>query len=70
MASSTATLTTMAYWYNVTTKSVETDANRSRDADVLGPYATREAAEAAIETAHKRTEEQDAEDRRWRGDDD
>lgn len=59
----------MAYWYNVTTKTIQTDADRSRAAEVLGPFATREAAEAAIETAHKRTDEQDAEDRRWRGDD-
>lgn len=32
----------------------------------LGPYATREEAERALETARQRTEAWDEEDRRWR----
>ncbi len=52
----------MAYWYNVMTRQVETDDSRSRAADVLGPYATREEAERAIETAHARTDNWERED--------
>ena len=58
----------MAYWYNVSTGRVETGKKRSRDADVLGPYPTREAAEHALETARKRTEANDAADAAWNDD--
>jgi hypothetical protein len=55
----------MPFWYNVSTHQVETDDNRSAGVDVLGPFDTREEAEAAIETAHKRTEIADEEDAVW-----
>ncbi len=55
----------MPYWYNVDTKSVETDENRSQNANVMGPYDTQEEAAAALETAARRTAEWDEEDREW-----
>ena len=55
----------MPYWYNVDTKSVETDENRSQNANVMGPYDTHEEAAAALETAARRTAEWDEEDRAW-----
>ena len=55
----------MSFWYNVDTGQVETDENRSRGEQVLGPYATEAEARAALETAHARTEKWDAEDRAW-----
>ncbi len=33
--------------------------------DMLGPYATKEEASQALETAHEKTEKWDAEDREW-----
>jgi hypothetical protein len=59
----------MAYWYNVKTDQVETDENRSPDADVLGPYETRQAAERALATSKQRNDTQDARDAAWNGDD-
>ena len=56
----------MSFWYNVDTGQVETDDNRSRGEQVLGPYATEAEARAALETAHKKTEAWDAADRAWR----
>ncbi|QKE85016.1 methionine aminopeptidase [Arthrobacter sp. NEB 688] len=55
----------MSYWYNVDTGQVETDANRSQDANVLGPYDTQEAAEAALQKARDNSERWDAEDKEW-----
>ena len=55
----------MSYWYNVATGQVETDDDRSRADDVMGPYDTREAAQNALQSAHERTEKWDAEDREW-----
>ena len=55
----------MSFWYNVDTGQVETDENRSRGEQVLGPYATEAEARAALDTAHKKTEQWDAEDRDW-----
>ena len=55
----------MSFWYNVDTGQVETDENRSRGEQVLGPYATEAEARAALDTAHARTEKWDAEDRAW-----
>ncbi|MFM6850358.1 MAG: methionine aminopeptidase [Terrabacter sp.] len=55
----------MSFWYNVDTGQVETDENRSRGEQVLGPYASEAEARAALDTAHKRTENWDAEDREW-----
>ncbi len=59
------------FWFNVRTNTVETVADKSQSKDLLGPYPTREAAQNALSTAHERTEQWDAEDRKWReGDDD
>jgi hypothetical protein len=55
----------MEYWFNLRTGQVETDATRSRDPEVLGPYASVEEARAALETARARTERWDEEDREW-----
>ena len=55
----------VSFWYNVDTGQVETDENRSRGEQVLGPYASEAEARAALDTAHKKTEEWDAEDREW-----
>lgn len=55
----------MSFWYNVDTGQVETDDNRSRGEQVLGPYATEAEARAALDTAHKKTEQWDAQDRDW-----
>ena len=55
----------MSFWYNVDTGQVETDENRSRGEQVLGPYATEAEAQAALATAHKKTEQWDSEDRDW-----
>jgi hypothetical protein len=55
----------MAFWFNVDTKQVETDETRTRDAEVLGPYDSHEAASRALETARENTERWDAEDREW-----
>jgi hypothetical protein len=64
----------VSFWYNVDTGKVETDDTRSRGEQVLGPYASEAEARAALDTAHKRTEQWDAEDRAWSsgsaGDDD
>ena len=55
----------MSFWYNVDTGQVETDENRSRGEQVLGPYATEAEAQAALATAHEKTEQWDSEDRDW-----
>ncbi len=55
----------MPYWYNVTTRQVEDDANRSRDDEVMGPYATKEEAANALTHARENTERWDEDDRRW-----
>jgi hypothetical protein len=55
----------VSFWYNVDTGQVETDENRSRGEQVLGPYATEAEARAALDTAHAKTEKWDAEDRAW-----
>jgi hypothetical protein len=54
------------YWFNVRTGSVETVVDKSQSKELLGPYATREAAERALQTARERTEKWDEEDRKWR----
>jgi hypothetical protein len=59
----------VAYWYNIQTKQVETDENRSRNDDVMGPYETEAEASNAIAAAHENTEKWDAEDRAWEGED-
>jgi hypothetical protein len=59
----------MAFWYNVTTKQVEIDDNRSEAVDVLGPFATRAEAEQALESAKRRTKSWDDADVKWEDDD-
>lgn len=59
----------MAYWFNINTGTVETDANRSRGEDVMGPYATEEEASHALEIARAKTERWDEEDRAWEDED-
>jgi hypothetical protein len=54
------------FWYNTRTGQVETDVDKSQGKDLMGPYATREEAAQALETARRRTEAWDEEDRRWR----
>ena len=56
----------MAYWYNVMTKQIETDEQRSAASNLLGPYDTMAEAQAAIESAHARSE---AYDEQWDDDD-
>jgi hypothetical protein len=55
----------MAYWFNITTKQVQTDADRSSSDDVMGPYDTEDEARNALATAAQNTEQWDAEDRAW-----
>ena len=52
----------MAFWYNVKTKQVETEENRSPASEILGPYSSYEAAAAALATAAEHRREQDAEE--------
>jgi hypothetical protein len=54
------------YWFNTRTGRVETDVDRGQGADLMGPYATHGEAAAALDSARKRTEAWDEEDRRWR----
>lgn len=55
----------MQYWYNVDTGKVESDDDRSPNANVMGPYGTREDAQNALQTAREKTEQWDEQDRRW-----
>lgn len=55
----------MQYWYNVDSGQVESDEDRSPNANVMGPYDTPEAAQNALQTAHAKSEQWDEEDRRW-----
>lgn len=59
----------MAYWYNVNTNSVEQGDDTTSKSDLLGPYATEAEARNAIETAHAKSEQWDAEDREFEGED-
>ena len=58
----------MPYWFNVDTGQVETDDDRSQDANVLGPYDSHEAASNALQQARANTEKWDREDREWNAD--
>ncbi|UNK44682.1 SPOR domain-containing protein [Arthrobacter sulfonylureivorans] len=49
------------FWYNVVTHQVEAGA-QSDWTQLIGPYATREEAEHALEKVHQRNEEWEAED--------
>jgi hypothetical protein len=55
----------MPYWFNVATGEVETEENRSRNDDVLGPYESRAEAAAALEIAAERTKAWDKDDEDW-----
>lgn len=53
-----------SFWFNTVTGQVEEDAHRSKVKDLLGPYATREEAEHALERVKERNEawEKDGDD--------
>ena len=55
----------MPYWFNVDTGQVETDDDRSQDANVMGPYDSHDAAANALQTAKVNTERWDREDKEW-----
>jgi len=55
----------VSYWYNVSTGQVETDENRSRGVDVMGPYSSEAEAAKALDSARARTDKWDDEDREW-----
>lgn len=55
------------YWYNVKTREVE-DGPQSLSKDRIGPFATREEAESALQTYAARNrawDEEDQEDEEW-----
>jgi hypothetical protein len=54
------------FWFNVATGKVQTNYDKGQGKNLMGPYATAEAAEHALQSAHERTEQWDEEDRRWR----
>jgi hypothetical protein len=56
-----------SYFFNTRTGQVEELETKSQSKDLLGPYATRAEAEAALTTAANRTEEWDRKEREWRG---
>jgi hypothetical protein len=58
------------FYFNVRTHQVEELDRKSQSKDLLGPFPTREAAAAALETARARTEQWDEDERRWREGDD
>jgi len=53
------------YFFNTRTGAVEEREKKSQAKDLLGPYATREEAERALQSARARTEEWDREDAEW-----
>jgi hypothetical protein len=55
------------YWYNTKTGEVE-EGHRSRWTNLMGPYATREEAQHALEQAQRRNETWDEQDERWKRD--
>ena len=55
----------MPYWFNVDTGQVETDYDRSQDANDMGPYDSHDAAANALQTAKANTERWDREDKEW-----
>ncbi|WP_370894627.1 methionine aminopeptidase [Janibacter sp. GXQ6167] len=60
----------VVFWYNITTGQVESDEEKSPGADLMGPYASRDEASRALQTAAEKTEKWDEEDRAWDGYDD
>ncbi|WP_180359652.1 hypothetical protein [Miniimonas arenae] len=63
-----ADLTENGYYYNLTSGEVEKGLV-SPWTQRMGPYRTAAEASAALETARKRSQSWDAEDRRWAGSD-
>ncbi len=57
------------WWWDLTEGRAVTSAERPRDAEVLGPYDTRQAAEDWKATSEARNEAWKDEDERWAGDD-
>jgi hypothetical protein len=55
------------FWVNLTSGEVE-EGRQSSTVDRMGPYATREAAQHAFDTAARRTQQWDEDDRRWNDD--
>ena len=55
----------MAFWFNLDTKSVETDETRGQGANVLGPYETQAEAARALEKVADNNDKWDDEDREW-----
>lgn len=53
------------WWWNLTEGQAVTGDERPRDAEVLGPYPTRAAAEAWKDTVEARNEAWKEEDERW-----
>jgi hypothetical protein len=53
------------WWYDLNTKSVVSDNNRTKVTDRLGPYASREEAQRALDKVHERNEAYDN-DPRWK----
>lgn len=53
------------FWYDLKTHSVVTDDNDVKAVDRLGPYATREEAERALELVEERNQAWDEEDDDW-----
>lgn len=53
------------YWFNVRLHRVETVEDMSPSKDRLGPYATREEAERALEKVQERNEQWEAADDGW-----
>jgi len=51
-----------SFWFDLNTKSVITDDNDTKATDRLGPYATREEAERALETVEERNKAWDEDD--------
>lgn len=58
----------MPYWYNVKTRAVESDEERSAAQDLLGPFATIELARSALTAAHERNDDADRADADWSDD--
>lgn len=51
-----------SFWYDLNTKSVVTDDNDTKAVDRLGPYATREEAERALEKVEENNKAWDEDD--------
>lgn len=54
------------FWFNVRTHQVQTNFDKGQAKDLMGPYPTAEAAQAALHSAAERTQAWEEEDRRWR----